>query len=87
MPEDVLWITAETNSVPKPRTCRTMSPRRTVSGRMVERSMEGTAGFNLPIATVAPAASGHRNGTEQRPANGSFAAHPLPLNIHGCFFR
>src|SRR5207249_5675512 len=40
-------------SVPRPRTCRTIGPRLTVSIQTVERSTLGTAGFNREIPMVA----------------------------------
>ena len=39
--------------VPRPRTCRTIGPRLTVSTQTVERSTLGTAGFKREIAIVA----------------------------------
>src|SRR5437899_11147697 len=39
--------------VPRPRTCRTIGPRLTVSTQTVDRSTLGTAGFKREIAIVA----------------------------------
>src|ERR1700680_4255065 len=44
-------------SVPKPRTSRSMGPRLTVSGQIVEPSTDGAAGFNRESASVTPAQS------------------------------
>src|ERR1700724_1922926 len=44
-------------SVPKPRTSRSMGPRLTVSGQIVEASTDGAAGFNRESASVTPAQS------------------------------
>src|SRR5439155_26800914 len=40
-------------SVPRPRTCRAIGPRLTVSTQTVDRSTLGTAGFKREIAIVA----------------------------------
>jgi hypothetical protein len=44
-------------SVPKPRTSRSMGPRSTVPGQIVDTSTEGAAGFSFDSASVMAAQS------------------------------
>src|ERR1700741_2941739 len=50
----IQWMSSGT-SVPRPRTSRSIGPRFTVSGQIVEASTEGAAGFSRDNARVTPA--------------------------------
>src|ERR1700738_1833658 len=52
----IQWMSSGTK-VPRPRTSRSIGPRFTVSGQIVEPSTDGAAGFRRDNARVTPAQS------------------------------